>query len=242
MEPTGAELQAMKTCADVFAWSGIKGAFETAVCTALGMESGDPVRILASVAKSDIEELKNGMKIDEAKLAPAQKGKMELAWNTARIAAGAAQSAAAVAELAEAERKLQADKLEVLRNQVANAPVQSQVSTCDTLPAMGSNQAGAVKLEETIDQTVTGTLAVMSLMEVKACHKVFKEKMENKAPKEERPTPGQLTALRHMVTVCFIMYVDLAIWGPFHNRLRRTPSTMTSFGRRSSSTRRCWFG
>ena len=61
----------------------------------------------------------------------------------------------------------------------------------------------------------------MSLMEVKAAHKVFKDKMEFKAPKEERPTPGQLTALRHMVTVCFIMYVDLAIWGPFHNRLRR---------------------
>ena len=114
-------------------------------------------------------------------------------------------SAEAVAAKAEAEMKRHTENMDIIRAQSKAAAAPSQATTCDALPQLGGSQAGEVKLEETVDQTITGSFKVTTLDEVKAARKVYTTKMERKAPKDEIPTPGQLTALRHMVVVCFAM-------------------------------------
>ena len=99
------------------------------------------------------------MKIGEAKLTPAQKGKLVVAWKTAQIAAGVKLSAEASAAKEEADLKRDVEKMEIIREQAKARVTPSQAATtCDSLPQLGGSQAGEVKLEETIDQTVTGSI------------------------------------------------------------------------------------
>ena len=87
IEPTAGELLTMKTVGDVFTWAGITGDFADAVVQALGAQREDLVRVLAGIEKADVDDTKATLKIGETKLAPAQKGKLEVAWRAARIAA-----------------------------------------------------------------------------------------------------------------------------------------------------------
>ena len=115
MEPTKTEIADMKTIQHVFAWAGVEGDFATALADALGIQPAEPVRVLAAISEEDMNDTKSSMTIGGTKPSPAQKGKMALAWKTARIAAGVQLSAEATAEKAAAEMKREADKMEIIR-------------------------------------------------------------------------------------------------------------------------------
>ena len=105
MEPTKEDLKAMTTIQHVLTWAGVDGEFATGLAGAFGVQPGEPLRVLAAIDEDDVADIKKTLKIAEAKLSPAQKGKVDVAWKTARIAAGVMMSSEASAEKAEAELK-----------------------------------------------------------------------------------------------------------------------------------------
>ena len=123
------------------------------------------------------------------------KGKVVTAWRISRVATGLEKSTSAINEEAELTRKLNEKKLEVLK-------VQAEVATTSTGQSSGTNDptVGQVNLAEVLDQTLTGTIPMLSDAEIQQCHSRFQAITEGKCPKEQKPTDQQLTAL--MFCVC----------------------------------------
>ena len=103
MEPSPDELKAMRKVSDVFAWIPVKeGQFREELMKALGVDLDSELRILAAIEESDINDVKQNMKIGELKLNPAQKGMVVSVWRVAQLATGVTKTAAVKAEEARA--------------------------------------------------------------------------------------------------------------------------------------------
>ena len=217
MEPAPEVLAAMETVGAVLAWVPMNEALRGTFCACLEIEEGDPIRSLAAIDKDDLLAARGNMKVAESPLGPTAKGKVVTAWTVARIRTGLEKSAAQRAEDTQLVKAAAAQKMEVLKQQADALKKEtsiSRASTCDSLCV--------VSLSETVDQTISGTVALLSDEEIRKAHGRFTAITEGKCPKEERPTDQQLTAVAHILKEMINnAYVDLAIYGPFQNRLRR---------------------
>ena len=84
-----------------------------------------------------------------------------------------------------------------------------------------TNTVGQVSLAETLDQTLTGTIPVLSQAELIAAHDVYEVLMEGPCLKDERPSDHQITAVFFMLGTDLNVFADLAIFGPHHIRIQR---------------------
>ena len=76
-------------------------------------------------------------------------------------------------------------------------------------------------MAETLDQTLTGTIPVLSQAELIAAHDVYEQLMEGPCLKDERPSYHQITAVFFILGTDMNVFADLAIFGPYHIRIQR---------------------
>ena len=91
-EPTSRELGAMVTVAHVLAWVPVPDQLAAVLCTALGVQPDNPLRLLANIERDDLMEARAGTRLAEQPLPPAAKGMVVNAWHVARLAAGLGKS------------------------------------------------------------------------------------------------------------------------------------------------------
>mgnify|MGYP000447372946 CR=1 FL=1 len=217
MEPTPAELKGMHTIEPVVAFVPMDAALAATFYAELGLEPGAPLRSLAAIDKDDLLEARSNMKLGGVALNAAAKGKVVTAWRVSRVALGVEKSTEVQVGDAELTRKLNEKKLEVLAIQAQAA------ATTATRPDGASTDCtvGQVNLAEVLDQTLTGSIPMLSDEEIQKCHNRFTAITEGKCPKEQKPTDQQLTALMFLLLKVLNLYADFAIFGPHGNRLRR---------------------
>ena len=75
---------------------------------------------------------------------------------------------------------------------------------------------GQVSLAETIDQTLTGTVPLLSEGELIKLEAVYEERCEGPCPDGRKPSDHQLSALFALLIALLNPYCDFAIFGPFH--------------------------
>ena len=173
-QPSPTVLAAMATVGDVFDWVPIKDAFREAVCTELGVAAGDPVRTLANIDEGDLHDAKKTIKIGERALNAAERGKVGSAWRTSRLAAKMEKTTAETETGKKEAITAAKEKLVLLKEQVE---IQKKTLT---------NTVGQVNLAETLVQTLTGAIPVLSQAELIAAHDVYELLMEGPCPKDEK--------------------------------------------------------
>ena len=199
-EPSARELGAMATVAHVLAWVPVPDDLAAVICTALGVQPDNPLRLLANIEKEDLLEARAGMRLAEHPLPPAAKGMVVNAWHVARLAAGLEKSRESIKQEDDAkkeEKKEKEDlatrehtKLDILRLQAEVAKNSSKTAT--------SSDVGTVNLAIVFDQTMTGVIPLLPKATLIKYHGVYETKTEGECPAEERPTDDQLTAIDHV--------------------------------------------
>ena len=84
MDPTPAELQAMRTIEAVVAFVPMDAALAATFYAELGLEPAAPLRSLAAIEKEDLVEARSKMKLGDVALNAAAKGKVVTAWPVSR--------------------------------------------------------------------------------------------------------------------------------------------------------------
>ena len=70
-------------------------------------------------------------------------------------------------------------------------------------------------MAEVVDQAAKGQFKVLSNEDIMKCEERFEHRMEGPCPRDEKPTPVQLSALFYLIMASLNPFVDFAIWGPF---------------------------
>ena len=214
MDPTPMELGAMTNIGQVCEWTGMDAAVIALFCNHLGLQSNGPVRRLAAVMEEDIVEAKGTIKRGDEALRPGVKAMLGEAWRIARIVAKVTKSSAEEAADKEKQDKFEQEKLVVLR-------AQAEAKQAEVAALKVQDATDTVKLSEVVDQVSTLVAPLLSLEDINAAHAKYKEKQEGECPKDERCTDEQLSCLMHLFRKKLNVNVDLAIFGPYANRMRR---------------------
>ena len=217
MEPSSDELKAMTTVEKVVAWIPMVGALLAAFLKAFDLDPADPTRILASIAEEDVARTRDAMTVEGAALSPSARGKVGEAWRISRLAVGAVKTVAQKAAEEHEQKEEARQKREILKLQ---AQASATASSSSSGASSGIGLSG-VKLSEVVDQSLEGTVELMTQDELIAAHEVFETKLEGPCPKIERPTDQQVSAIRALFRASLNPYADLAVFGPYGNRLRR---------------------
>ena len=218
MEPSAGELGGLTTVAAVCNWVKMDEELQKALFEHMGIAGDGPPRHLATIEESDVTDAKNTIKLRAAALKPGLKAMVGEAWRIAKLAARMTKTQEAIDKEAADMAKFEAEKLVVLKAQAeaktAEAAVKSKI-------AVDTSDNDSVKLSEVIDQLSTLVAPMMTLTAINAAHNHYTVKMDGAVTKDERCTDQQLSCLRFLFQKGHNPNVDLAIFGPYQNRLRR---------------------
>ena len=85
-EPSRLELDAMRIVGDAMDWVPINPPLRPVVLTGLGLADAEPIRALAGISEQDLMDARAAMRVGEAPLNPAAKGKVVMVWRVAQMA------------------------------------------------------------------------------------------------------------------------------------------------------------
>ena len=150
-EPAPEVMAAWTTVAHVLEWVPIADEMlRTAWLEALGLQPGDPVRSLAEITEEDIMQVRGSLRVREAVLTPAAKGRVVASWRVARVAVGLEKNKSE-------KEKVDSEKRAILLKQAEAQATAAQSSTTDgnaksktSVEILGLNQ---VVLATTLDQS-----------------------------------------------------------------------------------------
>ena len=158
-EPAPEVMAAWTTVAQVLDWVPIADeTLRTAWLEALGLQPGDPVRSLAEITEEDIMQVRGSLRIREAVLTAAAKGRVVASWRVARIAVGLDRNKAEKENI-DTEKRAILLKQATAQAAAAQGPGTDEVKSKKPVEILGLNQ---VDLATTLDQSYTGTVPMLS--------------------------------------------------------------------------------
>lgn len=204
MDPTAAEIAGFSNVGQVAAWAGLRGAVDDAATEAgslllhLDIQGTEHYRVLAAYSREDWEHLINAWRQDDKEPSPGSLARARLLGRAARLAAN-----------------------------VPDAPPTATVVTA-TAPEPGPVTSTAVALPTRqlkysliVNQASDESRPVLGLTEIAEAYRRYEDKLGAQPPPHEECTAEQLSAVHALLADGVPPYVDMAVWGPFGNRLMR---------------------
>jgi hypothetical protein len=97
-------------------------------------------------------------------------------------------------------------------------------------PVSGMENEVSIKLNQVIDDTLTGTATRIDTQSWSRMAKVYKDKFGALPKRDQEPSIEQVSALQQILASATTPFVDFAIWGPYGRRvLRRLANETTSW-------------
>jgi len=175
-----------------------------------------PVADFVCIPSADLEEVIAELRVDEAPLAPLQKGALVRALRGIFVGAGLPPPPLGSPLPSGGAPRLPAPTPGAAPTALATGPWTPQV------PAGIPNPGDTVQLRQILDQSLTGTCASLTFAELSGCRAAYEQAAGGPPPEEHQPTGDQLAALRCILARPLgVPFADFAVWCPLGARIAK---------------------